>query len=66
MLRFEDEIEVELRPERVGRTSVTYAWEIRRDGQVCVRGRHTAVHVGGDGKPTPLPDRMREALAGPA
>jgi len=66
VLRFEDEIEVELRPERVGRTSVTYAWEIRREGQVCVRGRHTAVHVGGDGKPTPLPDRMREALAGPA
>ena len=62
VLRFEDEIEVELRPERVGTTSVTYAWEIRRDGEVCVRGRHTAVHVDADGRPAPLPERMREAL----
>jgi acyl-CoA thioesterase FadM len=63
VLRFEDEIEVELRPERVGETSVTYAWEIRRDGEVCIRGRHTAVHVGEDGRPTPLPGPMRAALA---
>ena len=63
VLRFEDEIEIELRPERVGRTSITYVWEIRRDGEVCVRGRHTAVHVGADGRPAPLPDALRRALA---
>src|SRR3954467_1592298 len=65
VLRFEDEIEVELRPERVGSTSVTYAWEIRRGGDVCVRGRHTAVHVDADGRPAPLPDAMRRALSTP-
>jgi YbgC/YbaW family acyl-CoA thioester hydrolase len=63
VLRFEDEIEVKLRPERVGGTSVTYTWEIRRDGEVCVRGRHTAVHVDERGRPTPLPERMRDALS---
>jgi acyl-CoA thioester hydrolase len=63
VLRFEDEIEVELRPERLGDTSVTYAWEIRRDGEVCIRGRHTAVHVGADGRPAPLPRSMRAALS---
>jgi len=63
VLRFEDEIEVELRPERLGTTSVTYAWEIRRDGETCIRGRHTAVHVDADGRPAPLPERMRAALA---
>jgi acyl-CoA thioester hydrolase len=63
VLRFEDEIEVELRPERVGRTSVTYGWEIRRDGEVCVRGRHTAVHVDEAGEPAPLPEKMRRALS---
>jgi acyl-CoA thioester hydrolase len=63
VLRFEDEIEVELGPERVGRTSVTYAWEIRRAGEVCVRGRHTAVHVDADGQPAPLTETMRRALA---
>ncbi len=62
VLRFEDEIEVELRPERVGSTSITYAWEIRRDGEVCIRGRHTVVHVDGEGRPAPLPETMRRAL----
>jgi acyl-CoA thioester hydrolase len=65
VLRFEDEIEVELAPERIGRTSVTYAWEIRRGGEVCVRGRHTAVHVDADGQPAPLSDAMRRALSTP-
>jgi acyl-CoA thioester hydrolase len=66
VLRFEDEIEVELSLERIAKTSVTYAWEIRRDGEVCVRGRHTAVHVGADGQPAPLPEQMRRALSTPS
>src|SRR5207248_6181187 len=63
VLRFEDEIEVELRPAQVGTSSVTYSWEIRRDGETCIRGRHTVVHVGGDGRPAPLPTSMRRALS---
>src|SRR4029453_3377069 len=66
VLRFEDEIEIELRPERVGETSVTYAWEIRRAGQVCIRGRHTAVHVGGGGRPATIPERMPAAPSTPS
>jgi acyl-CoA thioester hydrolase len=64
VLRFDDEFEIELRPERVGTTSITYAWDVRRGSEVCVRGRHTAVHVDGDGKPSPLPDKLRQALSG--
>ena len=66
VLRFEDEFEVALSAERVGTTSVTYAWEIRRDGEVCIRGRHTAVHVDGEGRPAPLSARARRALEGAA
>jgi len=62
VLRFDDEIEVELRVERVGTTSATYAWDVRRDGDVCIRGRHTVVHVDADGRPVPLPERLRRAL----
>ena len=62
VLRFDDEIEVELVPERVGRTAITWAWTISRAGETCVTGRHTVVHVGADGKPAPLPD-VRAALA---
>jgi acyl-CoA thioester hydrolase len=64
VLRFEDEFEVELAPERVGTTSITYGWEIRRDGEVCIRGRHTVVHVDADGRPAPLGVEARRALAG--
>jgi acyl-CoA thioester hydrolase len=64
VLRFEDELELELAPERVGTTSVTYGWEIRRDGEVCIRGRHTVVHVDAEGRPAPLSAKVRGALAG--
>jgi acyl-CoA thioester hydrolase len=63
VLRFDDEFEVDLGVERVGTTSITYAWEIRRlDGEVCIRGRHTAVHVDADGRPAPLSPEVRSAL----
>ncbi len=65
VLRFEDEFEVELAPQKVGTSSITYGWEIRRsDGEVCIRGRHTAVHVDSDGRPAPLSPEARRMLAG--
>jgi YbgC/YbaW family acyl-CoA thioester hydrolase len=63
VLRFEDEVAVAIRPARIGTTSITWSWEISRDGEVCVEGRHTVVHVGADGRPAPLPDDVRERLA---
>ncbi len=62
VLVFEDEIEVRLRVERVGRTSITYAWEIARDGELCVTGGHTVVRVDREGRPEPLPDEVRAQL----
>jgi len=64
VLTFDDEIEVRLRVERLGRTSITYGWTISKDGETCIVGRHTVVHVGGDGRPEPLPERIRNALSG--
>jgi YbgC/YbaW family acyl-CoA thioester hydrolase len=65
VLRFDDEFEVELATERVGTSSITYGWEIRRpDGEVCIRGRHTAVHVDAEGRPAPLSPEVRRALGG--
>jgi acyl-CoA thioesterase FadM len=64
VLRFDDEIEVALGVAHVGTTSVTYEWEITRDGEICIRGRHTVVHVDESGRPSPLPVAMRRALAG--
>jgi acyl-CoA thioester hydrolase len=66
VLRFEDEVDVRIRPERLGRTSITWAWEIERGGEVCVAGRHTCVHVDGEGRPVPLPEPVRRGLEGGA
>jgi acyl-CoA thioester hydrolase len=62
VLRFEDEIEIRLRVDKVGRTSVTYAWTIAKDGETYVKGRHTVVHVDAEGRPEPLGDGVRAAL----
>jgi acyl-CoA thioester hydrolase len=64
VLRFDDEIEVRLRVDRLGRTSITYAWTIVKDGELYVLGGHTVVHVDADGRPSPIPDRIRAALSG--
>jgi YbgC/YbaW family acyl-CoA thioester hydrolase len=62
VLRFEDEIDVRVMPERVGETSITWRFEITRDGELYVDGRLVVVHVDADGRPAPLTEREREAL----
>lgn len=64
VLVFEDEIEVRIRPERLGQTSITWAFEITRDGEVCVRGLLVVVHVDADGRSAPLTEKERAALGG--
>jgi acyl-CoA thioester hydrolase len=62
VLVFEDDVEVRLRVERVGRTSITYGWEIVKSGEVYVHGRHTVVHVDDAGSAAELPQPVRAAL----
>jgi YbgC/YbaW family acyl-CoA thioester hydrolase len=61
-LVFEDEVEVTLRVERLGTTSITYRWEVAREGEVAVDGAHTVVRVGADGRPLPLGKELRALL----
>jgi YbgC/YbaW family acyl-CoA thioester hydrolase len=62
-LVFEDEIEIDIRPERLGETSITWAFEITRDGELCVRGTLVVVHVDDVGRPAPLTAQERAALS---
>ena len=62
VLVFDDEVDVRIRAERVGTTSITWAWEIVHDGEVYVDGRHTVVHVDDQGRPVPLSSEVRERL----
>jgi YbgC/YbaW family acyl-CoA thioester hydrolase len=66
VLVFEDEVEVRLRVDRVGETSITYRWDLVKDADAYVSGTHTVVHVDEEGRPTPLPQQLRAQLDGRA
>jgi acyl-CoA thioester hydrolase len=66
-LRYPDEFECAARVAAVGRSSVTFAYEVRRmDGVVAIVGRIVAVAVDATGRSMPLPDAFRDALAAAA
>lgn len=67
-LRFRDLVDIELEVAEVGRTSITYRFEMRCRGAAAVRGKAVAVlmtSVGG--VPEPWPEEYRRLLltAGP-
>ena len=64
VLVFEDEVEVRIRPERLGETSITWAFEITRDSEACIQGTLVVVHVDDEGRPAPLTEKERAALGG--
>ncbi len=63
-LRYGQRFELRIGVERVGTTSVTFSWTAISDGETCVSGRHTVVHVDGNGRPAPWPDHLQAGLAG--
>lgn len=63
VLVFEDEIDIRIRPERLGQTSITWAFEISRGGELCVRGSMVVVHVDREGRPVPLTEEERAAFS---
>ncbi len=65
-LRFWDDIEVTVRIAEVGRTSVTYDFEVREGPDVAADGRVVAVYIADGGEPAPWPDELRRLLEGSA
>lgn len=57
-----DEYTVELDVEHIGNSSIAYTWVVCGPVGVCVRGKHTVVHVDRTGSPAPVPDALRERL----
>jgi YbgC/YbaW family acyl-CoA thioester hydrolase len=62
MLVFDDEIELTIRVENVGRSSIRFAWEARHDGEIAMSGGYTIVRVGEDGRPASVEEHMRSLL----
>ncbi len=62
-LRYPDEFTCSARVEKVGKTSATYAYEIRNlAGELAISGRIVAVTTDMTGSKTPLPADLRAAL----
>ncbi len=65
MLRYPDEFDCTARVANVGRTSVSWEYEIvRTDGVRAIRGRIVAVAVGRDGQTMEIPSDARKRLTG--
>ena len=61
-----DEIEVLLRVENVGETSLSWGFEILAPGgKPAAKGRFVTVFTGPDGSPAPIPEPWKERLAPP-
>ena len=63
--RFDDVIDVEIRIDRLGTTSMLSSYTITRDGEALVEGefRHVFIAAATKAK-APIPDEVRSALAG--
>jgi YbgC/YbaW family acyl-CoA thioester hydrolase len=62
-LRYPDEFDCAARVVAVGRSSVTFGYEVRRaDGVLAIVGRIVAVAIDASGRPMPLPTPVRDAL----
>ena len=63
-LKFDDLMAISVSVEKLGRTSYTLAFEASVDGRAASRGKLTIVCVDRNtGRPVPLPEKMRAALA---
>ncbi|HEY1486811.1 MAG TPA: thioesterase family protein [Micromonosporaceae bacterium] len=65
-LFYQDSVDVTLNVSKVGRTSLTYAFEVRRsdDNALAARGSYTVVHIGElQGRGAPWPDDLRKLLS---
>ena len=62
-LRFEDEIDCSVEVTSVGRSSISYAYSVRRlDGAEAVSGKIVVVSIGENGRPVEINGRCRAAL----
>ena len=63
-LSFRQLVDCSISVRALGRSSITYDFEIRNDGDVCMRAEVVAVLLGQNGDPEPWADAHRELLLG--
>jgi YbgC/YbaW family acyl-CoA thioester hydrolase len=58
----DDEIAVHVRPEKLGHTSITFAFQIFKGDSLVITGQVSCVFIGKDERPVPIPERVRRAF----
>ncbi|MDQ4004990.1 MAG: acyl-CoA thioesterase [Actinomycetota bacterium] len=61
-LRFWNEVEITVRVAELGRSSITYTFEIRSGERTAADGRVVAAFIDGDGRARPWPEEYRRLL----
>ena len=63
--RYDDEVEVKIRPGRVGRSSLRLEYEVRKvaDGELVCTGYTVHVLIDRDGRPSAIPADLKEKLS---
>jgi 2-aminobenzoate-CoA ligase len=61
-LKHRDLVDVDLEVLEVGRSSITYGVEFRKDGEVCVSARFAAALLDEHRRPQPWPEERRKLL----
>ncbi|GMA56662.1 acyl-CoA thioester hydrolase [Alicyclobacillus sacchari] len=62
--RFEDDLSIWVRTNRIGNTSIVLDFAITRQDELIFEAQSIYVHVDGAGTPSPVPDDWRAALTG--
>ena len=62
-LSFGDQIEVQLGIERIGAASVSWVFEVTKEGELCAFGKMTTVRVDPQGKPFEIDEVTRGKLS---
>ena len=63
-LSFRDLVDCSVTVRAVGRSSITYDFEMSNEGEVCMRAEVVAVLLDESGRPEPWPDEYRALLLG--
>lgn len=62
-LRFNEEVDISIEPFSSGKTSVSWSFGVFCDGTMVAEGIFTTVRVDGQGKPTEIPEVLRDCIS---
>jgi acyl-CoA thioester hydrolase len=63
-LSYDDLVTIDTELTSIGATRVVFEYEVKKDGEITATGRTKHAFVNEEGNPIPVPEGIKEALAG--